>query len=184
MITVFLIAFIVILSLGLTLFFMFDYSEKTKIIQGSIFFEGSGFENLPPDTFTENDRKKLLEYERELLDIISNNTYSSQKRFDAQLEHETVKDRLHNPFQTGLPYEILEMLRDKEQKIEDLQKKGLTDNLTEVNINYDKQALVIFLSVDEFTLENIEKFDQNIRNYVGNEVNIIYKQAFVVTTSS
>jgi len=149
-----------------------------EISKNSILSKGAGFD-LPEDMFTVDDYQNLRQEEQELKKIIATQNISSEEREKIIEDINSMQERLWYPYQTGVPYELVQVLKEKNEIIMsgwvDLQETGVYIIDTGDDISHEHQALIVGIHPDSFTLEQIEKLDPHLREKIGNEMNILYK---------
>ncbi|MCH9657443.1 hypothetical protein K0U27_01895 [archaeon] len=157
-----------------------DKIEILQISKNKILSKGTGFD-LPEDTFTQEDLKQLQQKEKELNTIADDPGTLEEKRRQIHLEIQEMQNRLQYPFQTGVPYPLVIMLQEKysifKEHRPDL--KGVIGvTLSGPNeISHVHHALRLGIHPDHFTLSELESQDKKIREYLGNEMNILYEPA-------
>ena len=151
------------------------------ILQNSVLFKGTGFDDLPTDSFTIMDLEELQAREKSLQQMFDDESVSFDKKDAIRKELLEIPDRLQNPFQTGVPYELMKILREKVTQITQILHVLIEDEwlpITNVGgISSSDQAVIIGIDEKSFTMSNLKKYDQKIRQYLGDEINIIYKKS-------
>ena len=166
-----------------------DITEKDRVVletisKNEILSKGIGFE-LPEDTFTLEDLKELEQKEKDLKEIQNDPDSSYEEKEKAGREIHDMQDRLQNPFQTGVPYHLVKILQEKyfilEEHISDLSGYVWWTRSSPNDISHTHHALRIGIDSDHFTLSELKHQDKKIREYLGNEMNIIYKKSGYIT---
>ena len=150
------------------------------ILQNSVLFKGTGFDDLPTDSFTITDLEELQAREKSLQQMFDDESVSFDKKDAIRKELLEIPDRLQNPFQTGVPYELMKILREKVTQITQILHILIEDGLPITNvggISSSDQAVIIGIDEKSFTMSNLKKYDQKIRKYLEDEINIIYKKS-------
>jgi hypothetical protein len=151
-----------------------------EISKNSILSKGIGFD-LPEDMFTHEDYQNLRQKENELKKIIATQNISMEEREKIVEEINSMQERLWYPFQTGVPYQLVQILKEKNEIlmfdwVEFLETRvHITD--TGDDISHEHQALIVGVHPDSFTSQQIEKLDKELREKMGNEMNILYKKS-------
>ncbi len=158
---------------------MLDSDKVTlqEISKSKVLSKGTGFD-LPEDVFAQEDLRKLEQREQELRKIADNSDTLEEKRRQIHLEIQEMQDRLQYPFQTGVPYHLVKTLQEKysifKEHRSDLKEEVWVTLSGPNNISHVHHALVLGIHPDHFTLYELEYQDEKIREYLGNEMNIIY----------
>ena len=159
----------------------FDQVKIDEISENAILSNGIGFD-LPKDDFSQEDLKKLQQRELELRKIFENPNSSYEESESAINEFNNMQLRLQNPFQTGVPYELAKILEEKKELLGYVVDRHhyyegefpLASGGIDRSDRY--QAIIIGIKSEHLTLENMEKFDNFVREVLGEEVNILYKR--------
>jgi len=151
-----------------------------QISKNSILSKGAGFD-FPEDMFTVADYQNLRQEEQELKKIIATQNISSEEREKIIENINSMQERLWYPYQTGVPYELVQVLKEKNEIVMsgwvDLQETGAYITDTGDDISHEHQALIVGVHPDSFTPQQIEKLDKELREKIGNEMNILYKKS-------
>ena len=180
------IGLLAIVITGIMGLFLLENPQMTEnkflmISETEILSKGSGFD-LSEDTFTEEDLVNLQEREKTLKKIISDPNSSQEESELAGKNYSKMQVRLQNPFQTGVPYEVAQKLYEKM-----LLRENLLENRDKYSGEYPEsslawyksdlhQAIIISIKDEFFTLPLIEKYDAFVREFLGNEINILYRK--------
>jgi len=167
----------------------FDIQEEKEAVlieisKNEVLSRGIGFD-LPEDIFTREDLKKLEQKEIELGKITDNPDTPHDESRQAGKEITAMQDRLQNPFQTGVPYHLVKILKEKHAVFllhySDLRGKVWWTGSSPNDISHVHHALRIGIDPDHFTLSELEYQDKKIREYLGDEMNILYKKLGYIT---
>ena len=157
-----------------------DHVVLTVVSKNEVLSKGVGFD-FPKDTFTLEDLKDLQEREKILQKIADNPKSSNEESSAARKEINKMQDRLQNPFQTGVPYHLVKILKEKHEVFlshySDLRGEVRWTGSSPHDISHTHHALRIGIDPDHFTLSELEHQDKKIREYLGNEMNILYKKS-------
>ena len=157
-----------------------DHVVLITVSKNGVLSKGTGFD-LPEDTFTLEDLKELEQKEKELRKIQNDPNRSYKEKEKAGREIHNMQDRLQNPFQTGVPYHLVKILQEKyfifEEHFFNVRGEVWWTGSSPNDISHTNQALRIGIASDHFTLSELEYQDKKIREYLGNEMNILYKKS-------
>jgi hypothetical protein len=154
-----------------------DKVTLQEISKSKVLSKGMGFD-LAEDVFTQEDLRKLEQKEQELRKIADDPDTLEEKRRQIHLEIQEMQNRLQYPFQTGVPYPLVKMLQEKysifKEHRSDLKGVIWVTLSGPNNISHIHHALILGIHPDHFTLSELEYQDKKIREYLGNEMNILY----------
>lgn len=157
--------------------------EIQQLSKNKILSKGTGFD-LPEDTFTQEDLKQLQQKETDLRKIAASPETLDEQRRQIHLEINEMQDRLQYPFQNGMPYLLVKAIKEKfvilENNFDDIRKDVHFSRLSSNQISSEHHALRIGLHPDSFTLSEIEYQDEKIREYLGDEMNILYESVLIM----
>lgn len=160
-----------------------DRVEIQQISKNEILSKGIGFD-LPEDTFTQEDLKQLQQREKELNKIADNPNTLEEKRRQIHLEIQEMQVRLQYPFQTGVSYHLVLFMQEKyrifEEHRSDLKGEASVTYSSPTDISHVHHALRIGIHPDSFTLSELKSQDKKIREYLGDEINILYEPALII----
>ena len=161
-----------------------DHVVLITVSKNEMLSKGVGFD-LSEDVFTREDLKELQEREKTLQKIADNPKSSYEESSAARKEIIAMQDRLQNPFQTGVPYHLIKILKEKHEVFlshhSDLIGVVWWTGSSPHDISHAHHAQRIGIDSDHFTLSELEYQDKKIREYLGNEMNILYKKSGYIT---
>ncbi len=160
-----------------------DRVTLQEISKNEILSTGTGFD-LPEDTSMQEDLRKLEQKEKELKKIADDPDTLDEERRQIHQDIDNMQDRLQYPFQTGVPCPLVKVIQEKY----DMFKEHRSDLKADLWVTYSgpnnilhvHHVLKMGIYPDHFTLTELEHQDKKIREYLGNEMNILY-QPFLIT---
>ena len=160
-----------------------DETLVQQVSKNTILSLGIGFD-LPEDDFTREDLEQLEKKEKELRKIRDNSDTTYEQRQLASSEIRQMQDRLQYPFQTGVPYHLVKEIKEKytvlEINLDDAKKYVRFSVLNSGAISSEHHALRVGIHPQSFGMSELEFQDKKIREYLGNEMNILYEKVSVI----